>query len=226
MSKAVIVRELAVVVVGKNHNPTILNPDFLKVNEIVPPDWELAKPPICADIIAQVSYKNRVTVVSQPDKIVFSEPFAPEGPMQVETPDIARRYLQTVPHVDYMAVGINPKGHVAFDGEESAQNCLKHKFLAKGLWLEYGDAPVRSALRLVYAFGSAQLSLTIDTGRLEWNGESTPVMLFAGNFHHPTAGANVKERHTCALEAVSAWESDLRTFQDLINSRILDKGLE
>ncbi len=30
------IAELSVVVIAKNHNPTVLNPDFLKLNNIVP----------------------------------------------------------------------------------------------------------------------------------------------------------------------------------------------
>jgi hypothetical protein len=41
MDKTLALYELAVVLVARNHNPTILNPDFLKFNGMVPDNWEL-----------------------------------------------------------------------------------------------------------------------------------------------------------------------------------------
>ena len=221
MGKTLTIRELAVVVVGKNHNPTILNPDFLKVNKIVPADWELSRPPICADIVAQVAYKNGVTVITQPDKIVFSEQVALDAPTEVESPGIAHRYLETLPHVDYLAVGINPKGHVVFDSSESAEKYLAERFLLKGTWLEFGDASPRSELKLIYTLEKVRFNLTIETTTLKSDGTGTPMMLFSGNSHHELAGDATKERHFSALETVDSWKSDMETFQHLISERIL-----
>ena len=221
MGKTLTIRELAVVVVGKNHNPTILNPYFLKVNKIVPADWELVRPPICADIVAQVAYKNGVTVIAQPDKIIFSEPFALDAPMEVESPGIAHRYLEMLPHVDYLTVGINPKAHVVFDSSESAEKYLAERFLLKGPWLEFGDAAPRSGIKLIYTLEKVKFHLAIETATLKSDGTGTPVMLFSANFHHELVGDTTKERHSSALETVDSWKSDMETFQHLISERIL-----
>ena len=79
MNKTVITEELSIVVVARNHNPTILNPDFLRYNEIVPPDWELAGPPVCVELMAQVAYSNSVKIVSQFDKVIFTETLGGKG---------------------------------------------------------------------------------------------------------------------------------------------------
>ena len=59
------IQELAAVVVARNHNPTILNPDFLKYNNIVPANWELAESPLCTPPVAQVKYTNGISIVAQ-----------------------------------------------------------------------------------------------------------------------------------------------------------------
>src|SRR4051794_1104305 len=51
----------SVVVAAREHNPTILHPAFLVAQEIVPPDWELAKDPICTPAFAIVTYRNGIT---------------------------------------------------------------------------------------------------------------------------------------------------------------------
>ena len=40
------IKELTIVLLAETHNPTILNPDFLKYNEIVPFDWKVAGSPV------------------------------------------------------------------------------------------------------------------------------------------------------------------------------------
>jgi hypothetical protein len=66
-------KQLAIVVVAKNHNPTILNPDFLIRNAIVPEDWETSDNPVCTDPVAQVAFTSGVTITAEFNKIVFAE---------------------------------------------------------------------------------------------------------------------------------------------------------
>jgi len=65
MPKRLIISELAIVVAAQNHNPTILNPDFLKHSQIVPKEWVLREPPLCTEPLARVAYTNGVTLVAQ-----------------------------------------------------------------------------------------------------------------------------------------------------------------
>lgn len=226
MRKKLIIQELAIVVVGKNHNPTILNPDFLKSNGIVPDEWQLAAPPVCVDPLAQVIFQNGVSVVAQFDKVIFSKPFALGKVEPVETPRIARKYLETLPHVDYWAIGINPKGHVVFDDEGAPARFLTANFLAPGPWQEFGNTPVKSAVKLVYTLEKSELNLTIDPTTLESDGKRSPILLFSGNFHRNLSGDTKDERRCCALEVIGNWKADLDTFQSLISERILKQELE
>jgi hypothetical protein len=226
MRKKLVIQELAIVVVGKNHNPTILNPDFLKSNGIVPDEWQLAVAPVCVDPLAQVIFQNGLSIVAQFDKVIFSEPFSLGTVDPVETPRIAREYLETLPHVDYRAIGINPKGHVVFDDEGAAVRFLTANFLAPGPWHEFGNAPVKPAVKLVYTLDKAELNLTVDPAALESEGKRSPVLLFSGNFHRNLSGDTKDERHRRALEVIDNWKADLDTFQSLINERILKQELE
>ncbi|MBX9255594.1 hypothetical protein H1Q63_16925, partial [Desmonostoc muscorum CCALA 125] len=56
MSQSLNIQEIAIAIAAKQHNPTILTPDFLKYSGIVPSDWELSKPPIITDSAAQVVF--------------------------------------------------------------------------------------------------------------------------------------------------------------------------
>ncbi len=221
MAGPLIIRELSVVVAGKNHNPSILNPDFLKCNDIVPKDWELAQPPITTEMIAQVVFSNGVTVVSQQDKIIFSEPFSAEGSGSVETPGVTDRYLQTVPHVTYEAVGVNPKGHVVFDSDEEALRCTVDTFLAKGPWLDFGGGVRATGVKFKYELEGRTLTLSIDTATFPSADSKTPLVLFGANFHRTLAGDTTRDRLDFARDEVRKWEEDVRVFRDLVEEQIL-----
>lgn len=63
--------EFSVVVVANDHNPTILNPDFLERQQIVPQTWgwKVADPAITTPPFAMVVYDSGVTVSVEPNKL-------------------------------------------------------------------------------------------------------------------------------------------------------------
>jgi hypothetical protein len=223
MTDSLVIRELSVVIAGRHHNPSILNPDFLKFNDIVPTDWHLAQPPFCTDMISQVAFANGVAVVSQQDKITFSNSFSADGSGAMEVPGVALRYLRTVPHVAYDAVGVNPKGHLSFDSAEAALACVQDTFLAGGPWLDFGNGLRQAGIRFVFDLVGCILSLSVDTAIFTDNEIVTPVVVFAGNLHHTLKGDTTKERLESAVDMVSKWEEDVKMFRDLVEGRILNE---
>jgi hypothetical protein len=221
MAERLIIGELSVVVAGRNHNPSILNPDFLKFNDIVPRDWQVAQPPICTEMISQVAFDNGVGVLSQQGKIVFSEPISADGGGSVEVPGVAQRYLRTVPHVSYQAVGINPKGHVAFASEAAALECAKGTFLAKGPWLDFEGGIQQIAIKSAYNLEGRTLHMTIETGSFQRGDTKSNVIIFAANFHHVVSGDNTKDCVASAIRQVGKWEEDVSTFRSFVENRIL-----
>ena len=99
--------DASIALVANNNNPTILNPDFLKYNAIIPSDWELSTSPIVTEPFAQVSFKNAFQITSQFQKIVFSCNDFSE--IDLETiASTAKRYIETIYNVKYVALGFNP----------------------------------------------------------------------------------------------------------------------
>ncbi len=224
MSKPLNINEISIVIVAKNHNPTILNPDFLKYNEIVPEDWELAEAPICVEPMAQVTFKNGINIVSQLDKVIFGETIQAKNTEKVEVPSIARKYVETLPHVDYRAVGINPKGHVEFDSGDKLRKYLIETFLAPGPWSNIGEAPVKTSFKFVYSLAQSLCNLTIDEAVLQIpNKPPTSVLLFAANFHHELIKDKKEERLSELYEIVENWQNDLKTFKEIANKILIEK---
>ena len=77
---------------------------------------------------------------------------------------IAKRYIEILPHVEYRAVGINPKGHAIFQDEAAIQKFIVETLLAPGPWQQFGEAKPKAGIKLVYVIGDCQLTLTVEEG--------------------------------------------------------------
>lgn len=222
-NKSLEIFELSVVIIAKNHNPTILNPDFLKYNDIVPKEWDLAKKPICADMVAQVTYKNSVNITAQLDRVIFSENIKINDLNNIDTPGIAGiacRYANTLPHVDYKAVGINPKGHVSFgEDREGVQKYLAETILADGPWQGFGNAPVKVVVKFSYTLDRGQCNLSLEEAT--FTEKAIKVLLVSANFHRDIIGETQKERLTDLDQIVENWRSDIETYRKLVNDKFL-----
>ena len=97
--------ELSVVLVADSNNPSIVNPDFLKYNGIVDTVYEVQDFPISTPAFSQVAFKNGITVTSDPARVLIQQTTELTKANMV-SPEIAKRYLQCVPHVPYRAIGI------------------------------------------------------------------------------------------------------------------------
>lgn len=187
--------ELSVVVVANSHNPSLLNPDFLRFNDIVPRDWQLEGDPICAGPLAQVTFAAGVNVLAQPDRVVFSESLIGKESTQLGT--IARKFVETLPHVDYTQLGINPKIFGSSKNfAELTSPFLSSQLKAGGEWTKV-DATLKTvSLKFSYDVGEDWiLNLGLDEGEL--TEDIAPVkkgILFAGNFHKTLAGGNKEDR--------------------------------
>ena len=220
------IQDLAIVILGLNHNPTILNPDFLKHNEIVAADWELKEPPICVEPMAQVNFKNGVKISAQLDRIVFLENITGKSGEEVLVPKIALKYTQILPHVEYSAIGINPRGHIAMAGDQEAcRKFIKETFIASGPWQTFGDSPVKTDIKFTYTFEDVSLNLGIEEKIFKFSDDkSIPVISLAANIHHALVGNNRKERLMDLHRIIEEWEKDLSLYKDLVDRILMRKN--
>ena len=149
------IQDLSIVLTAPNHNPTLLNPDFLTGTGIIPTDWELARPPVISTQGSQIAFKNGVTFLAQPGAITFSQSFAEATPETLDIPTIARKYATTLANLDYQAVSINPKQFVPF--EHHPDGHLRHAENDCNLHL---DAVEHSE------FGGAEVPCWVDAHRV------------------------------------------------------------
>jgi len=210
--------ECSIVAAASNHNPTILNPDFLKRNKIVPEEWETKKV-LCTEVISQVVFQNGLVITVEPKRIVFLEN-DPDRSTSPRLDEISIQYVKTLPHAAYTAVGVNFKGVVAFDHLDQARSWLLEKLVASGPWKEIGNGIQGAGLTLVYEIRDAKLTLKVDPAELQRAGEpsSRPVVLFDGNFHRELPTGN----HSLALSRIEAimkdWKEDRKSFFEVVET--------
>ena len=205
------------VLAAKNHNPTVLNPDFLRFNEIVPKEWELETPPLCLEPVAQVAYQNGVTIIAQPQRVSFSQSITNEG-KDLRIPAIATKYAAVLPHVNYTAVGINPTGHIDFgEDAEETRRFVMNKFLQQAEWLNFGKGPARASIKLTLPLDKWLFNISVEEGLVQMPGrKSSRVVVFAGNFHADVRGESANERVKVLQQYLSDWKPLLETMTKFV----------
>lgn len=228
MNSNLIVPELVIVIAAKNHNPLILTPDFLKYSGIVPADWELARQPICSARGSQVTFTNGISIVAEPNRIMFAEAIDGKGDRDVTIPEIARKYVQTLPHMEYQAMGLNPRGYASFATEpDAARKYISETLFSQGDWQEVGTKPMFATINLAYTLERGVFYLSVNEAALKQPDETTtPVVLFSGNFSYDLVGNNESEKLASLYQAIENWLADIDIYKDIINTKFLASKTE
>ena len=213
---------ISVVLVGAAHNPSILNHDFLRYNNIVPDGAVVnaALPYVCTPAVSQIAYEGGLQIASEPNKVSFQEDFS--GDKRPGCPDVAIRYLKTVPLVKYTAAGVNLYG---FFSEEVGE---PENLLKSGARQQYENASPSAEVKLTYSYPSQRfINLTVNQGVApSAGGNAGKGIFFHGNFHkNIEAGQN--ESYRVASDLVREWESDLEHFHRLAEQIVVEmKGTQ
>ena len=178
--------EFSIVVAAQNHNPTILNPDFLIQNRVIPSDWKLSGPPITTPPFASVQYDSGVTLIVEPNKSTVTDQSSDRDPLTSDITEIAKKYVQALQHVRYTAVGIN---FDLFLEVPDVNSFLKDRFLKPGPWNNADRTIEKFSTKFVYKledgvfnlpFGAATLDVVLE----ENTKKTLRGILFKANFHH------------------------------------------
>ncbi|MDZ8263516.1 hypothetical protein [Nostoc sp. ChiQUE01b] len=228
MSQTLITQEFGIIIAAKNHKPTILNPDFLKYSGIVPTEWELARQPIYTQSVSQVAFTNGIVIIAEPTRVMFIEAIENKAVEEIAVAAIAKKYVEALPNVEYEAVGINPRGYVAFEKDvDAARLFITETLLSSGSWQEAGTAPVRATLNLAYTLERGPFYLSVNEAALRNPDEtSTPIVLFSGSFSYEVNSETPVERKNSIHQGIDNWQADLLAYQEIISNKFLGKTSE
>lgn len=173
---------LSVVVTAEYHNPSILNPDFLKSQGIVPTDWE----PVLAITTPQFSnirFHNGIEWTVDQSKLTVVESCESQFRDSYLAYDLVISYIRRLPHVPYRSLGLN---YVVAATTDDPQEWLTKQYLKDGVWLQ-GEPVVRSMVpKFTFEPGEGvQCFLSLDAGNSKrGNAQPVPAVIANCNVHH------------------------------------------
>ena len=127
-------RSVGLVVLATSNNPRLLNQDFLKRNKIVPEDWEISDV-VVTPPFAQTVFKNGVTIQLLENRFSVEVASLDSLDWISVVPDIAIKFLSTLPQVDYRGTGMNFGFSSDKPVEGNAEKHLIDNLLTSGSWL-------------------------------------------------------------------------------------------
>jgi hypothetical protein len=222
---SLILQELGIVVAMQQPNPNLVTAEFLKLSGIIPADWQLAQEPVNTDRISQLLFTNSVSIVAEPNRIMFGENIGDRDISTLTVAQVAHKYTEIFKLAKYSAIGINIRSYSPQASIQSATQYINHQLLADGSWQNYGTTPVQAALSLTYNLPNRQLNLDITAAGMQFGqAEITPVILFSGNFRYNLADAELGETAAAVGRVLTNWQTDLSAYCELITDRFLSPG--
>ncbi len=225
MSSIFSVHELSIVLLVRNQNPAMLNLDFLKCSGIVPQDWELASSPILTQQGSQIIFQNGLRLAADANRTILIESTMGKSLSDIAVAEVAKLYVQKLPHAQYEALGINPEGFATFpDYPELAQNYMSKTLLAPGTWLEFGNTVPRVDLNITYTLEQGTLSLKVAQRSIQKENEeaTTPIVTYTGNFEYIFQQLPPADKLDVLCNRLDQWQSNIETFTTLIEQRFLN----
>ena len=173
---------VSVVVTAEFHNPSILNPDFLKSQRIVPTDWEpnLA---ITTPQFSNIRFHNGIEWTVDQSKLTVVEACESQFRDSYLAYDLVISYVDRLPHVPYRSLGLN---YVVAFRTDAPQQWLTKQYLKDGVWL-HGEPAVRSMVpKFTLDAGAGGVCiLSFEGGDSNLGSQkSVPVVIATCNMHH------------------------------------------
>jgi hypothetical protein len=144
----ILVDQFSIVLTAQFHNPSIINPDFLKGNHIASPDWSV-QDTVTTPGYSQTVYDNGIGIVVEEGRMTVRESVGKAFRDFYSSPRVAASYVQTLSHIPYKELGIN---WLLRTSNDNPRQWLIQRFLNPGKWLESEPAVMSAELKLETTF--------------------------------------------------------------------------
>ena len=204
-------------------NPAHINPDFLRFNDIVPPDWVVVRPVLAEPALSRVNYSNGVSIFGSDEEVSFRQVNLLNDDVELLVPELASRYLETPrPGLIVDSVSIEPTCVLTYppSGEPPLQPKVSHRFDTAVLIDQIEPQMLISSM---YRFHDKNVAITIseestDTDVADTDVADTDVadtdaavieLNISGQLHFPISDENYL---TTARDHVYRWRQELHEF--------------
>ena len=207
----------SVVIIAQNHNPTLLNPDFLRTNNIVTGERKVVEA-LTTPPVSIVRYDDGLSITLELQKLQILQPASSAFADHWETPKVAASFVKTLPHVSYMSAGLNWIGVLP---RSNPSSWLKDNFINPGL-RDNKKFPLQSAgISLTYPFDSeTNCNLRLEAGEMrDFSGRVESGITVNANYHH-----DVKDGADAICKAIRRWKSRqkhlIRVLKDILDAEV------
>lgn len=210
--------ELAIVLIIKNFNFTIINLKFLQDSGVIPNDWQLLGNPVTNNFSIQLDFSNQVKILAENNRITFSESLKlQENP---KIPTISCQLIKVLHNADYQSMGFNPNSLVVLNKDEDiARRYITEKLLRAGGWYQHSKAPVKASINYLYTLEESRLNLNVREATFQQAEQPTkPAILFTSNFHYDLKGQTRLEKYHHLLQILENWELILKENKQIIRA--------
>ena len=199
-------------------NPAHINPDFLRFNDIVPPDWVVVRPVLAEPALSRVDYSNGVSIFGSDEEVSFRQVNLLNDDVELLVPELASRYLETPrPGLIVDSVSIEPTCVLKYppSGEPPLQPKVSHRFNTAVLIDQIEPQMLISSM---YRFHDKDVAVTISEESTDTDVADTDVadtdaavieLNISGQLHFPISDENYL---TTARDHVYRWRQELHEF--------------
>ena len=216
--------QLNVYLINPSTSPSLINPDFLRYNEIVDPSWQLERPVLVEPESSQIRYTNGLSLSAYDSHVVITQNAVTDPQRSTITPltsnnvlciGIAERYLNLVPaDQPYETVSIDPIGWIEVPEQTVAMLSSPLQEVAKGIQYE-GKVPEVQA-RAIYEFEDKRIVLY--ASEIPSQGPDNTLRLrFTGEILRNLEAAAPENQVSSIATVLDNWEQDINDFEDLAN---------
>ncbi len=204
---------------AQSNNPTILNPDFLRYNDIVDESWKLKRNPLCTEPFSQVIYRNAVSIIAQLDKVIFSINKIEDSEPFDSIPIIAKcakKYIELITHVNYIGVGINPKCIIKINDEATPEGFILNNFINNK---NSSIKPINAGFNISFSTNDNTVcSLNISSSKIKGQDGEQGVIVVGANFHHNVI-QDIKQKIKQIKSIIDSFQNDVSFFETEILSK-------
>jgi hypothetical protein len=221
MNQVLRIQEISIAIAISKQNPTIVTEDFLKSSNIVPNDWQVARPPVLTQMGARINFQNGISLVAQPDRLIIAEKVNHKSPDNLSIENVARQYVKVLSQLNYQQIRTILRGHLPFGKENvnAGKNYIFQKLLSPEIQKEENQ-PLQAGIQLIYRLNEAQFSLEINEAGLIVEKSIEPVVVFSGSFVR-----NLKAKEGDKLSTIETiignLSQDRDTYLNLIETQFL-----
>lgn len=170
----------AIVLLAKEYNPAVVNPEFLKIKKIVPDEWKPEANPIATPLLSLINYDSAINIYLDRNKLQILDGNPPQEITTSQAPVIARKMLKELPS-RFTTVGINFLGFIE---HTDAMLFIQEKFIRSEIWNSKRPMPSSMSVNFLYEIEGITLRLNCDNGSIKppHNKSERNGILISGNY--------------------------------------------